>query len=64
MNKVKLLEEIQEYSKQAFLQGWAARDRDIDISKGSELAKMPEALPRINCSIKIFNQVMGTNIEL
>lgn len=64
MDKNKLLEEIQKYSNQAFEQGYAAKERKIDKDDKRALREMPEALTRLDCARRIFNQVMGTNIEL
>jgi hypothetical protein len=64
MNKNELLEDMQELSDKAFLQGYKAKEQGIDINDTHKLKGMPEALSRLDCMIKIFNRVMGSNIEL
>lgn len=64
MNKQKLLQELHEYTKQSFLHGYAAKERGIDKNNIKALKEMPEALPRFECAIKIYNELTGENLQM
>lgn len=64
MNKDELLQAAQSLSNWAFMQGYEAALKGIDKNDIHTLRQMPEACNRINELRKIFNIVMGTNIEM